>query len=76
MVILLRVYIVRHGETASNRDGTIQGQLDTALNEEGLRQAEMLARSLQNDPIHVAFTSDLQRAKKVRIIRLNAYTPH
>ena len=66
MAILLKVYIVRHGETTSNKDGTIQGHLDTALNEEGLRQATLLAQRLKSNPIHIAYTSDLQRAKEVR----------
>jgi broad specificity phosphatase PhoE len=30
---MARVYIVRHGETTSNKEGIIQGHLDTALNE-------------------------------------------
>ncbi len=41
--------LVRHGETAWNRDRRIQGQLDTALNDEGLRQARAVARRLAAD---------------------------
>jgi hypothetical protein len=66
MVILVKVYIVRHGETTSNKDGAIQGHLDTALNEEGRRQATLLAQRLKSEPIHIAYTSDLRRAKGVR----------
>lgn len=65
MPVKLRVFIVRHGETAANKDGTIQGQLDTELNEEGLRQARLLAEKMKETPIHIAYSSDLIRAKKV-----------
>ncbi|KAJ2927586.1 hypothetical protein H1R20_g9511, partial [Candolleomyces eurysporus] len=70
MVTLLKVYIVRHGETAANKDGVIQGQLDTQLNEEGIRQAGLLAERLKDVPFRLAFTSDLQRAKKTAEIVL------
>ena len=41
--------LVRHGETAWNRDRRIQGQLDTPLNAEGVRQARAAARRLAAD---------------------------
>ena len=41
--------LVRHGETAWNRERRIQGQLDTPLNDEGQRQAEAAARRLAAD---------------------------
>ncbi|KAG6868824.1 hypothetical protein C0993_009706 [Termitomyces sp. T159_Od127] len=62
MPILARVYIVRHGETQENRDGIIQGQLDTALNAVGLEQARMVGEKLRSVPFEMAFTSDLSRA--------------
>ena len=68
MVALLKVYLIRHGETAANKDGVIQGQLNTPLNEEGIRQAGLLAERLKSVPFHLAFTSDLERAKKVSAI--------
>lgn len=70
MPVKLRVFIVRHGETAANKDGTIQGQLDTELNEEGLRQARLLAEKMKETPIHIAYSSDLIRAKKTAEIVL------
>lgn len=65
--------LVRHGETAWNRDRRIQGHLDTPLNDEGLRQARAAARRLAADarrtraageapPALVA--SDLQRCRQ------------
>ncbi|RPH46193.1 MAG: histidine phosphatase family protein [Burkholderiales bacterium] len=38
--------LLRHGETAWNRDRRIQGQLDTPLNDEGVRQARAAGRRL------------------------------
>lgn len=59
----LRIHIVRHGETAENRAGVIQGQLDTQLNAQGVAQAETVAEALADVPFRVAFASDLARAK-------------
>ncbi|KAG6837275.1 hypothetical protein H0H93_012280 [Arthromyces matolae] len=64
MQVLARVYLVRHGETQENRDGIIQGQMDTALNEVGLEQARIVGERLRSIPFDIAFTSDLSRAAK------------
>ena len=47
--VATELVLVRHGETAWNRDRRIQGQLDTPLNEEGVRQARAAARRLAAD---------------------------
>jgi len=47
MTILARVFFVRHGETDSNRNRIVQGQLDTQLNATGLAQAVMTAEALK-----------------------------
>ncbi|PIL24305.1 hypothetical protein GSI_14058 [Ganoderma sinense ZZ0214-1] len=64
MAVVARVYIVRHGETDANRQGVIQGQLDTALNEAGIQQARLVADALEDVPLGAAYSSDLQRARK------------
>lgn len=64
--LVVRVYIVRHGETQENRDGIIQGQRDTSLNANGEEQAWMVGEALKDAKIGVAFSSDLSRAVKVR----------
>ena len=61
----IRIYLVRHGETEANRKGIIQGQLDTSLNETGIRQAQNVARALQTIPFKKAYSSDLSRAADV-----------
>ncbi len=62
--------LVRHGETAWNREGRFQGQLDIPLSEVGREQARALRARLQAaehahlfDDAHTAVvTSDLRRA--------------
>ena len=53
--------IVRHGETAWNAEGRVQGQLDVPLNEAGLAQARAVAVALQGEPFATIYSSDLQR---------------
>jgi bisphosphoglycerate-dependent phosphoglycerate mutase len=64
--VVVRVYIVRHGETQENREGVIQGQRDTALNANGMEQAWMVGEALKDAKLGAAFSSDLGRAVKVR----------
>ena len=64
-VPVLRIYIVRHGETNENRTGIIQGQMDTVLNQEGIVQAHLCAEALKNMDFDLAFSSDLKRTVQV-----------
>jgi probable phosphoglycerate mutase len=48
-VSAVELVLVRHGETAWNRERRVQGQLDTPLNDEGVRQARAAARRLAAD---------------------------
>lgn len=70
MPVNLRIYIVRHGETEWNRIHKIQGHLDVPLNQTGLKQAMLVAEALKDIPFVRAFSSDLQRASKVMILKL------
>jgi len=58
----VRIYIVRHGETEENKQKIIQGHLDTALNLEGERQADLVAKALKDIPFDACYASDLRRA--------------
>jgi probable phosphoglycerate mutase len=58
-----RVLAIRHGETAWNVEGRMQGQLDLPLNATGRRQAERLARALAESRLDAIYASDLQRAR-------------
>lgn len=61
---ITRVYLLRHGITAWNADRRFQGQLDIPLNEEGLKQAQAVARWLseQEPRFSAIYSSDLSRA--------------
>lgn len=75
-----RILAVRHGETAWNRDGRIQGHTDIALNELGRKQAEQLAQALRDEPIAAVYASDLGRAfetaQAVGRVKGIAVSPH
>ncbi|MBX5476940.1 MAG: alpha-ribazole phosphatase [Clostridia bacterium] len=65
------LYLVRHGETQSNREGRYQGSLDIPLNEEGREQARRLARRLAGVAFDAAYASDLKRAVETARILLD-----
>lgn len=54
--------LLRHGRTAHNAAGRIQGQVDTPLDEVGRAQAEALGAVLSAEAFDVLVTSDLSRA--------------
>ncbi|MBQ3273612.1 MAG: histidine phosphatase family protein [Solobacterium sp.] len=60
----MRIYIIRHGETARNRQGVLQGRSDVPLNENGIRQAEQAGRWFRQHDIRFAqaYASPLIRA--------------
>ena len=64
--VKFRIYVVRHGETDWNRMRRLQGQSDVSLNETGLEQSVLVGEALKDVPFVRAFSSDLQRALKVR----------
>ncbi|WP_411347329.1 histidine phosphatase family protein [Paenibacillus sp. WLX2291] len=72
----MQIGLIRHGLTDWNALGRIQGQSDIPLNEEGRRQASLLAERLAAGPIqwdHI-ISSHLQRAHETASIiaeRLN-----
>jgi 2,3-bisphosphoglycerate-dependent phosphoglycerate mutase len=59
-----RILAIRHGRTAWNADGRIQGHTDIPLDETGLWQAQQLALALADDELQAIIASDLQRARQ------------
>jgi len=53
--------MVRHGETAWNAEGRVQGQLDVPLSEVGISQARAVAIALRGETFNAIYSSDLQR---------------
>jgi 2,3-bisphosphoglycerate-dependent phosphoglycerate mutase len=60
----MRLYLIRHGQTAWNVEKRAQGHTDIPLDDIGLLQAESLARAMVGTKIDRLLTSDLQRAKQ------------
>ena len=56
------VYLIRHGETAWNRENRIQGREDIPLSPEGISQARTCAEALEGIPLAAVATSPLSRA--------------
>lgn len=58
------IWLVRHGETQSNRDRIFQGQLDTELTERGIEQASRTGQALAGHTFDAVYASDLRRASE------------
>lgn len=62
---MFRLHIIRHGETAYNFSGKIQGRgIDSSLNDRGMQQAEAFWRAYPPDHFDVVYCSTLQRTKQ------------
>ena len=61
---MVKIILVRHGETGWNKEHRIQGAgSDIPLNEVGLRQAEAVASRLKDEKIEAIYCSPLERAR-------------
>ena len=56
------VYLLRHGESESNREECYQGSGESPLTKQGQREARAASRRLKHIPFAAAFSSDLSRA--------------
>lgn len=54
--------LIRHGQTAWNRDVRFRGTIDIALNKLGRAQARRAAEWLREEPIRAIYSSPLSRA--------------
>jgi len=63
----MNILLVRHGETAWNREGRYQGRTDIPLSPDGERQVQLLGERLREIPIDVAISSPLSRATATAI---------
>lgn len=59
------LYIVRHGQTDLNKRGIIQGRgMDTDLNDEGRRQAQLFFQTYKSVPFDKIYISKLKRTRQ------------
>jgi probable phosphoglycerate mutase len=63
-VSVTRLCLVRHGETAWNAEGRVQGQLDVPLSEVGHAQARAVAAALAGERFDAIYASDLTRVRQ------------
>lgn len=58
----MKLYVVRHGETNENISKIMQGNLNTSLNEKGIKQAQNLIAKVKYHNINLIISSPLKRA--------------
>jgi len=69
---MTKLMLIRHGDTDWNVEEIFRGRADIALNETGIKQAELLARHLADEKIVAIYSSPLKRAlKTAEIIALS-----
>lgn len=69
----MRLYLIRHGETAFNRSRVMQGHDEIPLNDTGIEQAARLGRRFEHVRLDHIYASDLRRATMTAAI-LAAFT--
>jgi broad specificity phosphatase PhoE len=60
---IMRLYLVRHGETHHNKKDICQGHYNSQLTKKGIKQAKAVAKRLKNEKINFIYSSDLDRTK-------------
>ena len=60
----MNLFLIRHGQTASNRDGLGLGRDDIPLTSEGIRQAAALGVRMAGEPLDAVLVSPLRRARQ------------
>ena len=60
---MLRLFLIRHGETIWNQNHRYQGHTDVPLSKTGEWQAGLVAKRLKDEPLDAVFSSDLSRAR-------------
>lgn len=74
-----KIYLIRHGETDSNKGHRFQGRMNMALNARGMQQAEMLTNFLRDKKIDKIYCSSMLRAcmtaAPLALAKNMSYTP-
>lgn len=60
----MKLILVRHGETRWNRENRVVGHTGIALNSNGRRQVELLAKKFEDDNVSAIYSSPLKRARE------------
>jgi broad specificity phosphatase PhoE len=62
LIIVTSIYLVRHGQTAWNKEEIFRGRTDVPLDETGMKQAELVGQYFKKMEIHGIYSSPLSRA--------------
>ena len=62
VLMMTSIYLVRHGQTAWNKEEIFRGRTDVPLDETGLKQAELAGQYFKGIEIHAIYSSPLSRA--------------
>ena len=62
IIQIMKIYIIRHGETQWNREELFRGRKDIPLNESGRKQAEAIGLYFSHRPVDQIVSSPLARA--------------
>jgi len=62
VLMMTSIYLVRHGQTAWNKEEIFRGRTDVPLDETGLKQAELAGQYFKGMEIHAIYSSPLSRA--------------
>lgn len=65
-----RLFLVRHGQTVTNKEGRFCGHSETQLTDLGREQARALGRRLARETIDAVYTSDFSRAMETAALAL------
>ncbi len=64
IIFIMKIYLIRHGESTGDMDGRYGGDYDDHLSEKGLQQAKELAKKLIAKQIEIVFSSPRLRARE------------
>lgn len=62
------IFVVRHGESESNRDGRFAGHVESPLTERGREQARALGERMAGTTFARVVSSDLERARETAVL--------
>lgn len=69
----MKVFMIRHGESETNKKGLWTGWIDVSLTEQGRAEAEQVGKLLSKINFDKIYVSDLSRAKITAEIALPTY---
>ncbi len=72
----MKLILVRHGETKWNQENRVVGHTGMALNNNGRKQAGLLAQALKDREVSCIYSSPLKRARETAAVIARAHGLH